>query len=70
MVLPGLFFIGIGIFAMSGAIFNWDFFIMHRKAWLFRTLFGRTGTRIIYGTLGAVFVGLGIAAATGMLGRN
>jgi immunity protein 17 of polymorphic toxin system len=67
MNLAGLFFVAIGVFTMCGAIFDWEFFIMHRKAWLIRTLFGRTGARIVYAILGAVFVGMGLAVAVGLI---
>jgi len=67
MNLAGLFFVAIGVFVMCGAIFNWEFFMMHCKAWLLRTLFGRTGSRIVYVLFGAVFVVMGLAVAVGLI---
>jgi len=56
-----------GAFAICGAAFDWDWFINHRKARFFVTLFGRTGTRIFYGILGSALVVLGALLATGIL---
>ena len=59
MVLVG--FLAGGI-SLAGAIFDWDWFIRSRRARLFIRLFGRTGTRIIYGIIGLFLIGLGISA--------
>ncbi|MFT7676385.1 MAG: hypothetical protein ACI8QC_000356 [Planctomycetota bacterium] len=56
-----------GIFAISGAAFDWDWFINHRKAQSFVKLFGRTGARIFYGILGAAIVVTGVLLATGII---
>ena len=56
-----------GAFAISGAVFDWEWFMNHRKAQFFVRLFGRTGTRIFYGILGAALVVLGVLIATGII---
>lgn len=65
----GLLFLAAGLFSLAGAIFNWDWFIESRKAWLFRKLFGRTGTRIIYGVLGIVIIVMGGLVGFGIVER-
>lgn len=54
------FTLGGGTFSMVCAWQDFDFFMDHRKARLFIRLFGRQGTRIIYGVIGA---GLAIGGA-------
>ncbi len=58
--LAGILFIFAGFFSMAGAYFNWDWFMENRRAWIFIKLFGRNGTRIFYGLLGAGLVILGL----------
>jgi hypothetical protein len=54
-----------GIFAIVGAVGDWDWFMTNNKARIFVSLFGRTGARIFYIVLGLFLVGL----AVWMLGR-
>ena len=68
MALAGLVFAGMGVFIMGSAILDWNYFMTHPKARPITALFGRNGARIIYALLGAVFVGLGLAAAVGLIG--
>lgn len=63
----GLVFIAIGLFAICGAGFNWDWFMTHRKARIFVALFTRTGARIFYALLGGGLVTLGILAMLGVI---
>jgi hypothetical protein len=63
----GLLLIAAGAFSISGAVFDWDWFINSRKAWLFVTLFGRTGARIFYALLGTAIVVLGILVTLGIV---
>lgn len=49
-----------GIFALSGAIFNWDWFMNSRRARFFANIFGRNGARIFYALLGILLIGLGL----------
>jgi hypothetical protein len=64
---PGLIFLAIGIFTLSGAIFDWDWFMNSRKAKFFVTIFSRPGARIFYGLLGSGFFVLGILAMFGVI---
>lgn len=56
-----------GVFALCGAVFNWDFFMNHLKARFFVNLIGRTGTRIFYATLGLALLALAVLMATGVI---
>lgn len=58
-LLPALLIIAVGIFAICGAYFQWNWFMSHRKATFIQKLFGRNGTRIFYSLLGLVLIGLG-----------
>jgi Immunity protein 17 len=62
----GLIFIAIGLFAICGAGFDWDWFMTHRKAQLFTSLFGRSGARAFYCLLGAGLLTFGVLVATGV----
>jgi len=63
----GWFFVAIGLFAVSGAVFDWEWFMTNRKARFFVAIFGRTGARVFYAILGLLLVGLGIAFLTGFI---
>ncbi|MDJ0600834.1 MAG: immunity 17 family protein [Crocosphaera sp.] len=57
--MVGLFIIAAGIFSVSGAVFNWDWYMNHRKARFFVNILGRGGTRVFYGILGLGLIVLG-----------
>lgn len=59
--------IGIGIFALCGAIMDWDWFMNHRKARFFVQIFGRTGARIFYGLLGTAIIIAGGLMVAGII---
>ena len=61
---------GCGAFAICGAVFDWEWFMHHRKAQFFVRLFGRTGARIFYGTLGVALVIVGVLMAMGSLQQS
>jgi hypothetical protein len=63
----GWFFAACGVFAICGAAFDWEWFMNHPRARLFVTLLGRTGTRVLYGFLGAALVAGGMLMASGAL---
>lgn len=56
-----------GVFSICGAAFDADWFMNHRKARLFVSLFGRVGARIFYGLLGSGLVVLGTSLALGFV---
>jgi hypothetical protein len=57
----GLLLVPIGLFAASGGIFGWSWFLENRRARLFVMLLGRTGARVFYGVLGGALIGLGLS---------
>ena len=61
---------GCGVFAMCGAAFDWEWFMNHRKAQFLVRLFGRGGTRVFYGILGAALVAMGVLMATGVIQKS
>ena len=63
----GLILMAAGIFSISGAALDWDWFINSRKARLFVSLFGRNGARIFYGLLGTVITILGLLITIGVI---
>ena len=67
MDIKGIFLIAAGIFSICGALFDWEWFMNHRKAQFFNRIWGRQGTRIFYGALGVAISAIGIAATTGAL---
>jgi len=68
MVLPGIAFALIGLFIVGAAALDWNYFMTHPKARPLTMLFGRNGTRVVYGLLGVAFIAMGIAAAIGLIG--
>lgn len=60
----------VGVFAICGGVFDWDFFMNHRKARFFIRLLGRTGARIFYGLLGSGLVVTGTLMVMGIIGDS
>ena len=52
-----------GIFSIFCAAKDYDWFMEHRKAWLFVKLFGRDGARVFYVLFGAGLIALGVYIA-------
>ena len=67
MDVLGWIFLGAGIFSMTAAAADWDWFLNHRKARVFVFLLGRTGARVLYFLLGAFLLGLGVATLLGKI---
>ncbi|MBM4004241.1 MAG: hypothetical protein FJ295_13295 [Planctomycetes bacterium] len=63
----GLILVAAGLFSISGAVFDWDFFINSRKARFFVSILGRTGARIFYGILGLIIVVIGALITLGIV---
>ncbi|HNO78425.1 MAG TPA: immunity 17 family protein [Phycisphaerae bacterium] len=63
----GWIFVALGAFTICGAMMNWDWYMNHRRAWLFVKLFGRNGARVVYFVIGSVFVTLGVLHEMGMI---
>ncbi len=61
------FLVGAGIFAIAGAAFDWDWFMLNRRAWLFVKLLGRNGARGLYVVLGAGLIVAGVLMAVGVI---
>ncbi len=61
-ILTGLLIIGGGSFSLCAAIFDWDWYMNHRKARFIVKIFGRQGARTFYGILGVVLIILGLGA--------
>lgn len=62
-----LIFSACGVFAICASVFDWDFFMNHRKAQFFVNTIGRTGARIFYFILGVALLALGILMAAGIV---
>lgn len=65
--IMGLLFIVIGLFAICGAGYDWDWFMNHRKTRFFVAVLTRTGARIFYALLGGGLVTLGALLALGVI---
>jgi hypothetical protein len=63
----GWFIIGCGIFGICGGLFQWEFFMNHRKAKFMIGLIGRTGSRVFYVVLGAGLTVAGVLIALGIV---
>jgi len=56
----GLFLVIAGLFSVTGAVFDWSWFMSARKARLLVTVLTRTGARVFYALLGGGLAGSGI----------
>lgn len=56
-----------GAFSLSGAVFDWEWFMNHRKARPFVEAFGRESARMLYGFLGFALIAFGLMKASGVL---
>ena len=63
----GLLIVAAGVFAIAGAVCNWEWFMNARKARGMVKLLTRNGARIFYAVLGLVLVVLGILITAGIL---
>jgi len=63
----GLLFVAIGVFAMLGAICDWEWFMNSRKGRGMSKLLTRTGARILYTLIGLVLVILGTLGTLGVI---
>lgn len=63
----GLILVAGGLFSICGAAFDWDFFILSRKAQFFVSIFGRNGARVFYFILGLIIVVMGAMMTLGVL---
>ncbi len=67
MKYSGFILAAIGLFSAAGGLFDWDWFMNHRKAAFFVKIFTRTGARVFYCALGAVLAALGFLIAFGVI---
>ena len=67
MNLLGLLFVGIGLFTIAGAWFDWDWFMNARKARFMVKILTRNGARIFYGCLGIALLVFGILGTFGII---
>lgn len=71
MINPDLFVgavaIAIGLFVMSAALFNWEWYYQLHKARWIESICGRSGARVFFGVLGLALIVLGAAIAMGTL---
>ena len=59
-----------GLFAIAGAVCDWEWFMNSRKARPLVSLLGRGGTRIFYFILGAGIAVLGLLITFGVVGSG
>ncbi|MFK7800298.1 MAG: immunity 17 family protein [Anaerolineae bacterium] len=60
-------FMVIGLFTIAGALFDWDWFMLSRRARWLVGIFGRDGARIFYALLGVGFIVFGGMALFGLI---
>jgi hypothetical protein len=63
----GLLIVAAGLFGMAGGVFDWDWFMNHRKARFMCAILSRNGARIFYVLLGLGLVVLGTLLTTGVI---
>ena len=63
----GWFLAAGGAFTLCGVAFDWQWLMNQWNARFFIRRFGRSGTRIFFGTIGAAILVLGLLIATGVV---
>jgi uncharacterized membrane protein YidH (DUF202 family) len=63
----GLMVFGIGVFAIAGAYYNWDWFMKMTRHLNMLDIFSRSVSRILYAILGLILVILGVLAMLGLI---
>ena len=61
----GLFLVFAGLFSVAGGVFNWEWFMTHRKARFMTAILTRTGARIFYIALGTFIAVIGFVTTFG-----
>jgi len=56
--------LAVGVFALGGAVYQWEFFMSHPKARFLIRMLGRTGTRLFYAALGVLLIIFSAVLAT------
>ena len=59
-VIIGLIPMAAGLWLICGAVFNWNIFMEHYRSAFLIEMIGRTGARIVWILIGALYVALGI----------
>ena len=67
MDLRGLFLIAAGLFAVAGGVFDWEWFMNHRKARFMTAILTRAGARIFYIILGIGIAVIGLLVTIGVV---
>jgi hypothetical protein len=71
MSWAAIVFVAVGLLSLAGALFDWDWFMTHRRARLFTHLFGgRTNARIFYVLFGAACLVFGVLVLLGVVNLN
>jgi hypothetical protein len=56
-----------GLFSLTGAVLDWEWFITNYKAAVFVRILGRNRARLFYALLGLFLIALGLAGAFGVI---
>lgn len=67
MNLWGLFLVAAGLFSVTGAVLDWEWFMNSRKARFMSVLLSRNGARIFYAILGVGIIVVGVLIAIGVI---
>ena len=68
MNLTSIILVFAGLYAVIGAIGNWDWFMENRKAIRWVKLIGRDKARVFYILLGTVLIVIGTLFSVGIIG--
>jgi hypothetical protein len=66
-LLTAFLIVLVGAFTISGGLFNWNWFMLSRRARLIVRILGRGGARIFYVILGAVISVFGLFTVVAVL---
>ena len=63
----GLLFVAVGIYALCGSYFNWDWFMNARKVRFIVSVIGRNRARVFCAVAGLALLVFGILGLTGVI---
>ena len=66
----GMVLVAAGLFAIIGAVLDWDWYMNHRKARRISAILGRNGARIFYVIFGLGMSVLGVLITLGIIKNN
>ncbi len=63
----GILMVAVGLFAIAGSAFDWEWYWERRRMRIWVDLFGRPAARIVFGILGLAVLVAGVLVTAGVI---